>query len=101
AQSRVVEEALMRAGSPYKVVGGTGFYDRRGIKAALAYLREVGNPPDEVSVKRVLNVPKRGVGETSVARLDGFASAKRISFMEALRMAQDAAVTGSALRGID
>ena len=62
AQSRVVEEALMRAGPPYKVVGGTRFYDRREIKDALAYLRAVVNPADEVSVKRVLNVPKRGVG---------------------------------------
>ena len=66
AQSRVVEEALMRAGIPYKVVGGTRFYDRREIKDALAYLRAVVNPADEVSVKRVLNVPKRGVGDTTV-----------------------------------
>ena len=65
AQSRVVEEDLMRAGSPYKVVGGTRFYDRREVKDALAYLRAVVNPADEVSVKRVLNVPKRGVGDTS------------------------------------
>ena len=82
AQSRVVEEALMRAGSPYKVVGGTRFYDRREIKDALAYLRAVVNPADEVSVKRVLNVPKRGVGETSVARLDSFASAEGITFAD-------------------
>ena len=64
AQSRVVEEALMRVGIPYKVVGGTRFYDRREVKDALAYLRAVVNPADEVSVKRVLNVPKRGVGDT-------------------------------------
>ena len=76
AQSRVVEEALMRAGTPYKVVGGTRFYDRREIKDALAYLRAVVNPADEVSVKRVLNVPKRGVGDTTVARLDAFANAE-------------------------
>ena len=54
----------MRAGIPYKVVGGTRFYDRREVKDALAYLRAVMNPADEVSVKRVLNVPKRGVGDT-------------------------------------
>jgi DNA helicase-2/ATP-dependent DNA helicase PcrA len=100
AQSRVVEEALMRAGTPYKVVGGTRFYDRREIKDALAYLRAVVNPADEVSVKRVLNVPKRGVGETSVARLDGFASAEGITFAEALRRADEAGVSGSAARGI-
>ena len=64
AQSRVMEEALMRFGVPYKVVGGTRFYDRREIKDAMAYLQAVVNPADEVSVKRVLNVPKRGVGDT-------------------------------------
>jgi ATP-dependent DNA helicase UvrD/PcrA len=100
AQSRVVEEALMRAGSPYKVVGGTRFYDRREIKDALAYLRAVVNPADEVSVKRVLNVPKRGVGETSMARFDSFASAEGITFAEALRRADEAGVTGSAARGV-
>ncbi len=67
AQSRVMEEAMMRFGIPYKVVGGTRFYDRREVKDALAYLRAVINPLDEVSVKRVLNVPKRGIGDTSVA----------------------------------
>ena len=70
AQSRVVEEAFMRLGVPYKVVGGTRFYDRREVKDAMAYLRAVVNPADEVSVKRVLNVPKRGVGDASVAKLD-------------------------------
>ena len=100
AQSRVVEEALMRAGSPYKVVGGTRFYDRREVKDALAYLRAVVNPADEVSVKRVLNVPKRGVGETSVARLDSFASAEGITFADALRRADEVGVTGSAARGV-
>ena len=100
AQSRVVEEALMRAGSPYKVVGGTRFYDRREIKDALAYLRAVVNTADEVSVKRVLNVPKRGVGETSVARLDSFASAEGITFADALRRADEVGVTGSAARGV-
>ena len=59
-----LEEALMRFGIPYKVVGGTRFYDRREIKDAMAYLRAVVNPADEVSVKRVLNVPKRGVGDS-------------------------------------
>ena len=100
AQSRVVEEALMRAGSPYKVVGGTRFYDRREIKDALAYLRAVVNPADEVSVKRVLNVTKRGVGDTSVARLDSFASAEGITFAESLRRADEVGVTGSAARGV-
>ncbi len=76
AQSRVIEEAFMRLGVPYKVVGGTRFYDRREIKDAMAYLRAVVNPVDEVSVKRVLNVPKRGIGDASVAKLDAFAAAE-------------------------
>ena len=67
----------MRVGIPYKVVGGTRFYDRREIKDALAYLKAVVNPADEVSVKRVLNVPKRGIGDTTVGRLDAWANAPR------------------------
>jgi DNA helicase-2/ATP-dependent DNA helicase PcrA len=100
AQSRVIEEAFMRMGVPYKVVGGTRFYDRREIKDAMAYLRAVVNPADEVSVKRVLNVPKRGVGDASVARLDEFARVERIPFLEAMRRAEEAGVTGPARRGI-
>ncbi len=100
AQSRVVEEAMMRLGVPYKVVGGTRFYDRREVKDAMAYLRAVVNPADEVSVKRVLNVPKRGVGDASVAKVDAYAAANGIDFVEALRRADDAGVSGPATRGI-
>ncbi len=100
AQSRVIEEAFMRLGVPYKVVGGTRFYDRREIKDAMAYLRAVVNPVDEVSVKRVLNVPKRGVGDASVAKLDAFAATEGVAFVEALRRADEAGVTGPAVRGI-
>ena len=78
AQSRVVEEAMMRLGVPYKVVGGTRFYDRREVKDAMAYLRAVVNPADEVNVKRVLNVPKRGVGDASIAKLDAYAAGEGI-----------------------
>jgi DNA helicase-2/ATP-dependent DNA helicase PcrA len=101
AQSRVVEEAFMRLGIPYKVVGGTRFYDRREIKDAVAYLRAVVNPNDEVSLKRVLNVPKRGVGDASVAKLDALATSAGISFVEAMRRADEAGVSGAAARGID
>jgi len=101
AQSRVLEESFMRFGIPYKVVGGTRFYDRREIKDAMAYLRAVVNPADEVSVKRVLNVPKRGVGDGSVAKLDAFAAADGITFAEALRHAQEAGLTGPAARGVE
>ena len=91
----------MRLGVPYKVVGGTRFYDRREVKDAMAYLRAVVNPADEVSVKRVLNVPKRGVGDASIAKLDNLAAAEGIGFLEALRRAHDAGVTGPAVRGIE
>ncbi|MEX0847033.1 MAG: UvrD-helicase domain-containing protein [Ilumatobacteraceae bacterium] len=101
AQSRVMEESLIRTGIPYKVVGGTRFYDRREIKDAMAYLRAVVNPADEVSVKRVLNVPKRGVGDTSVAKLDALAGRDRISFTDAMRRAREAGVAGPAARGIE
>jgi DNA helicase II / ATP-dependent DNA helicase PcrA len=100
AQSRVVEEAFMRLGVPYKVVGGTRFYDRREVKDAMAYLRAVINPADEVSVKRVLNVPKRGIGDASVSKLDAFAAAEGIAFVDALRRTDEAGVTGPAVRGI-
>ena len=100
AQSRVLEEALMRFGIPYKVVGGTRFYDRREIKDAMAYLRAVANPADEISVKRVFGVPKRGVGESSVAKLDALAASNGWNFVEAMRHAQDAGLTGSAARAV-
>jgi DNA helicase-2/ATP-dependent DNA helicase PcrA len=100
AQSRVVEEALMRYGVPYKVVGGTRFYDRREIKDAMAYLRAIANPADEVSIKRVLNVPKRGVGDTSVAKLDAWAREMGNGFMDAMRHADEAGLGGAAARGV-
>ncbi len=100
AQSRVLEEAFMRVGVPYKVVGGTRFYDRREVKDAMAYLRTVVNPADEVSLKRVLNTPKRGIGDASVDKLDSFARSVGVSFIEALRRCEEAGVSGKALRGI-
>jgi DNA helicase-2/ATP-dependent DNA helicase PcrA len=90
----------MRLGIPYKVVGGTRFYDRREIKDAMAYLRAVVNPADEVSVKRVLNIPKRGIGDASVARLDEYAASEGVAFLEAMRNAEAAGVSGPAKRGI-
>ncbi|MCB0972234.1 MAG: UvrD-helicase domain-containing protein, partial [Acidimicrobiales bacterium] len=100
AQSRVIEEHLLRGGIPYKVVGGTRFYDRREIKDALAYVRAVVNPADEVSVKRVLNTPKRGVGDSTVAKLDNWAAMQGLTFSEALRRSDEAGVTGRAVKGI-
>ncbi len=101
AQSRVLEEYLMRVGIPYKVIGGTRFYDRREIKDAMAYLKAVVNPIDEVSVKRVLNTPRRGVGDSSIARLDVWAQSHGLSFIDALKSAPEAGVSGKAITGIN
>lgn len=101
AQSRALEEYLVRVNIPYKVIGGTRFYDRREVKDALAYLKAVANPVDEVSIKRVLNVPKRGVGDSTVGKLDNWATANGVPFIDALRNYDDAGVTGRAPRGID
>jgi DNA helicase-2/ATP-dependent DNA helicase PcrA len=100
AMSRVLEERLARVGIPYKVVGGTRFYDRKEIKDALAYLKATVNPADEVSVKRVLNTPKRGIGDTTVGRLDAWAASHGMTFRRALEDAEVAGVKGPALKGI-
>lgn len=100
AQSRAVEEQLARAGVPYKVVGGTKFYDRKEIKDLLAYMRVMLNPDDEVSLRRVINVPKRGVGDSSLGKIETWALSHGISFAEALRHADEAGVSGKALSGI-
>jgi DNA helicase-2/ATP-dependent DNA helicase PcrA len=101
AQSRVLEDQFMRTGIPYRVIGGMRFYDRKEIKDALAYVKAVVNPDDEVSVKRVLNTPKRGVGDSSIGRLDAFARAQGISFTAAMHRHVEAGVTGRAVRGIE
>lgn len=100
AQSRVIEEAFIRLAIPYKVVGGTRFYDRREIKDAMSYLRAVVNPADEVSIKRILNVPKRGIGDSSVAKLDALALEEGVSFIEACQRHREAGVTGAAVRSL-
>jgi DNA helicase II / ATP-dependent DNA helicase PcrA len=100
AQSRVLEEVFVRGGIPYRVVGGVKFYDRKEVKDILAYLRALANPDDEVSLKRIVNVPKRGVGDTSVAKIDAYASGSGLTFGGGLARALDAGVTGKALSGI-
>ncbi|GEL94532.1 DNA helicase PcrA [Cellulomonas composti] len=84
AQSRVIEDALVRVGLPYKLVGGTRFYERREVKDAIAYLRAIANPDDDVNLRRILNVPKRGLGDRSEAMVASFAEQERISFGAAL-----------------
>jgi len=99
AQSRVLEDELVRADIPYKVIGGTRFYDRREVKDVLAYLRLCMNPLDEVAARRIVNVPKRGIGATSVTKLGAHAAAAGVSFAEAIGRAPDAGISGTALRG--
>ncbi len=96
AQSRVFEEVFIRVGLPYKVVGGVRFYERREVRDLLAYLRLIANPADEVSLRRVLNVPKRGIGDRAEEYVAAFAARERISFAEALRSPGD--VPGLAAR---
>ncbi|HEX6379726.1 MAG TPA: UvrD-helicase domain-containing protein [Acidimicrobiia bacterium] len=100
AQSRVIEEVFVRSGIPYRVVGGVKFYDRREVKDVLAYLRALANPDDEVSLKRIVNVPKRGVGDTSVAKVEAYATERNLTFGGALARAVDSGVSGKALGGI-
>ena len=84
AQSRAIEDALVRSGIPYKVVGGTRFYERKEIKDALAYLRVVANPDDDVNLRRILNVPKRSIGDRTEGLIADFADRENISFYTAL-----------------
>jgi DNA helicase-2/ATP-dependent DNA helicase PcrA len=100
AQSRAVEEELVRRNIAYRVVGGTRFYDRREVKDVLAYLRAVANPEDEVSLKRVVNVPKRGVGDTSITRIDQWAAANGLTFGQALASPTDVGLSGRAAKGV-
>ncbi|MGZ4428158.1 MAG: DNA helicase PcrA [Nocardioidaceae bacterium] len=90
AQSRVFEEVFIRVGMPYKVVGGVRFYERREIKDALAYLRILVNAADEISMRRILNVPKRGIGDRAEACVEALAQRERITFWEALQRADEA-----------
>ena len=89
AQSRVLEEVFVRYGIPYQVIGGPKFYDRREVKDVMAYLRALVNPADEVATKRIVNVPKRGIGATSIGHIDRFSEAHGITFYEALERADE------------
>ncbi len=89
AQSRVFEDVFLRVGLPYKVVGGVRFYERREIRDALAYLRVLSNPDDTVSLRRILNVPKRGIGDRAEELVAQYADRERISFAAALRVAAE------------
>jgi DNA helicase-2/ATP-dependent DNA helicase PcrA len=96
AQSRVFEEVFIRVGLPYKVVGGVRFYERKEVRDTLAYLRVLANPSDTVSLRRILNTPRRGIGDRAEACLEAFASRERVPFAEALRRCDE--VGGMATR---
>ncbi|MDP9417152.1 MAG: DNA helicase PcrA, partial [Actinomycetota bacterium] len=90
AQSRVFEEVFIRVGLPYRVVGGVRFYERREVRDALAYLRVLANPEDAVSLRRILNVPKRGIGDRAEACVEALAQRERVTFHQALLRADEA-----------
>ncbi|MFH8989011.1 ATP-dependent DNA helicase [Streptomyces sp. NPDC017940] len=90
AQSRVFEEIFIRVGLPYKVVGGVRFYERKEVRDVLAYLRVLANPEDAVPLRRILNVPKRGIGDRAEAMIDALAQREKISFPQALRRVDEA-----------
>ncbi|MFD7058212.1 DNA helicase PcrA [Streptomyces sp. NPDC059906] len=90
AQSRVFEEVFIRTGLPYKVVGGVRFYERKEVRDVLAYLRVLANPEDSVPLRRILNVPKRGIGDRAEAMIDALSQREKISFPQALRRVDEA-----------
>ena len=87
AQSRILEDMFLRAGVPYKIVGGTRFFDRAEIRDVMAYLKMIVNPVDEMSVKRVINTPRRGIGSTSIQKIEQLARDNRCSFFQACEIA--------------
>lgn len=87
AQSRILEDMFLRAGVPYKIVGGTRFFDRAEIRDVMAYLKMIVNPADEMSVKRVINTPRRGIGSTSIQKIEKLARDNRCSFFQACEIA--------------
>ncbi|GHF47653.1 DNA helicase [Streptomyces mashuensis] len=99
AQSRVFEEIFIRVGLPYKVVGGVRFYERKEVRDVLAYLRVLANPEDSVPLRRILNVPKRGIGERAEAMIEALALREKISFAQALRRVDEA--YGMAARSVN
>jgi len=99
AQSRVVEDVLMRVGTPYRVFGGVRFYQRKEIKDVVAYLRLLVNPQDVISFRRVVNTPKRGIGDATVAALESFARDEDLDMLEACRRVDEIATLGTRAKG--
>lgn len=96
AQSRILEEKFVNDNIPYKIVGGVNFYARKEIKDLLAYLKTIDNARDDLAVKRIINVPKRGIGATTINRVQDYADSNGMSFYTALKMADDIPTIGKA-----
>ncbi|MDH5842732.1 DNA helicase PcrA [Bacillus velezensis] len=101
AQSRVIEETLLKSGLNYNIVGGTKFYDRKEIKDILAYLRLVSNPDDDISFTRIVNVPKRGVGATSLEKIASYAAMNGMSMFQAIKQIDFIGVSAKAANALD
>ncbi len=96
AQSRLFEERFITASIPYKIVGGVNFYSRKEIKDLLAYLKTIDNAMDDLAVRRIINVPKRGIGATTLSRVQDYADANGLTFYNALKMAEEIGTIGRA-----
>ncbi|MED1921702.1 DNA helicase PcrA [Bacillus velezensis] len=101
AQSRVIEETLLKSGLNYNIVGGTKFYDRKEIKDILAYLRLVSNPDDDISFTRIVNVPKRGVGATSLEKIASYAAMNGMSMFQAIKQVDFIGISAKAANALD
>ena len=101
AQSRLFEEKFLMANVPYKIVGGVNFYARKEIKDLLCYLKTVDNAKDDLAVKRIINVPKRGIGATTLGKVQDYAEMMDISFYDALRVGEEIQGLGRSLSKID
>jgi DNA helicase-2/ATP-dependent DNA helicase PcrA len=99
AQSRVIEDVLMRVGTPYRVFGGVRFYQRKEIKDVLAYLRLLANPQDLISFRRIVNMPKRGIGDATVAALESFAAEEGVDILEACSRADEISILNTRGKG--
>lgn len=100
AQSRVIEEVLVKSNIPYVIFGGTKFYDRKEIKDILAYLRLISNPDDDISLRRIINVPKRGIGQTTVEKIADYAAQHEISMYQAIRQADQIGLSSRATSSV-
>lgn len=100
AQSRVVEEVFVKSNIPYGIVGGTKFYDRKEVKDVLAYLRLISNPDDDISLQRIINVPKRGIGQASIDKIAAYAGQQGISMYRAIMESDQMGLSGKAAKTI-